>query len=141
MKTIDARFIIKKSGPGMGKGLFANKRIKKGEFILEYIGEKIPTSVADKMTSRYLFEINEKWTIDGSTRSNTARYINHACSPNTSAEVLEDKIMIFAVREIRKGEEITIDYDTEYFDEFIRPIGCRCAQCISKSNRLMPQSV
>lgn len=140
MKTIDARFIIKKAGPGMGKGLFANKRIKKGEFVLEYTGKKIPTPVADKMTSRYLFEINERWTVDGSARSNTARYINHACNPNTAAEILEDKIMIFVVREIKKGEEITIDYDNEYFDEFIRPVGCRCVQCVSESKRLLSRS-
>ena len=137
MQSTDTRFAVKKSGSGRGQGLFASKKIKKGEFVLEYTGEKIPTPVADKMTSRYLFEINEKWTIDGSSRTNTARYINHACNPNTAAEILEDKIMIFALRNIKKGEELTIDYDTEYFDEFIRPVGCKCAQCVSTSKRLL----
>jgi len=141
VKTIDARFIIKKSAPGMGQGLFAGKKIKKGEFVLEYTGKKIPTTVADKMTSRYLFEINEEWTIDGSARTNTARYINHSCNSNTAAEILEDKIMIFALRDIKRGEEVTIDYDTEYFDEFIRPVGCKCAQCISTSKRLLARNV
>jgi len=112
----------------MGQGLFAQCDIKKGEFILEYTGKKIPTAVADAMeTSRYLFEIDEEWTIDGSPRSNTARYINHSCTPNTEAEIVDGHIMITAVQNIKKGEELTIDYDTEYFDEFIRPVGCRCA--------------
>ena len=110
----------------MGEGLFAALPIKKGDFILEYTGTKIPTKVADEMTSRYLFEIDEQWTIDGSPRSNTARYINHACEPNTEAEIEDDRIMIYAIRDIKKGEELTIDYDTEYFDEFIRPVGCKC---------------
>jgi len=61
MKTIDVRFRIRRSSPGMGQGLFAQCDIKKGEFILEYTGKKIPTAVADAMeTSRYLFEIDEE---------------------------------------------------------------------------------
>jgi len=131
MKAIDARFEIRRSKPGMGQGLFAVVPIRKGDFILEYTGKKIPTPLADTMTSRYLFEIDEEWTIDGSPRSNTARYINHSCNPNTEAEIDGGHIMITAVRAIKKGEELTIDYDTEYFDEFIRPVGCKCASCVS----------
>jgi len=129
MKAIDARFEIRRSKPGMGQGLFAAAPIKKGDFILEYTGKKIPTALADTMTSRYLFEIDEDWTIDGSPRSNTARYINHSCEPNTEAEIEDGRILIHAVRNIKKGEELTIDYDSEYFDEFIRPVGCKCARC------------
>lgn len=131
--TIDARFIVKKSAPGLGKGLFANMNIRKDDFILEYTGKKIPTPIADKMKSRYLFEIDENWTIDGSTKANTARYINHSCNPNTAAEKVLGRIMIFAVRAIKKGEEVTVDYDKEYFDEFIRPIGCKCPECAVSS--------
>ncbi|OGG55744.1 hypothetical protein A2680_02545 [Candidatus Kaiserbacteria bacterium RIFCSPHIGHO2_01_FULL_55_37] len=132
MKTIDARFEVRKSKPGTGLGLFAISDIQKGEFILEYTGRKIPTAVADTMNkARYLFEIDGNWTIDGSIRSNTARYINHSCDPNTEAEIDDGHIMITAVRAIKKGEELTIDYDTEYFDEFIRPVGCKCESCVS----------
>ena len=127
MKTIDARFVVRISAPGLGYGLFAQCAIARGDFILEYTGKKIPTPLADTLTSRYLFEIDEEWTIDGSPRSNTARYINHSCDPNTEAEIDEGHIMIHARRSIRKGEELTIDYDTEYFDEFIRPVGCKCS--------------
>ena len=127
MRTMDTRFEIRRSKPGMGQGLFAVVPIRKGDFILEYTGKKIPTALADTMTSRYLFEIDKDWTIDGSARSNTARYINHACDPNTEAEIENGRILIHAVRNIKKGEELTIDYDTEYFDEFIRPVGCKCA--------------
>ena len=122
-------FFVRTSGPGLGRGLFANENIKKGAFILEYTGKKIPTVLADTLKSRYLFELDSEWTIDGSARSNTARYINHSCEPNTEAEIRDGRILIHAVRPIRKGEEVTIDYDEEYFDEFIRPVGCKCKKC------------
>ncbi len=111
----------------MGQGLFAARDIHNGDFILEYTGKKVPTPYADTLKSRYLFEIDEEWTIDGSPLSNTARYINHSCEPNTVARIKDGRIMIYAQKNITKGEEITIDYDTEYFDEFIQPIGCKCS--------------
>jgi len=132
MKAIDTRFEVRKSKPGTGLGLFALSDMKKGIFILEYTGNKISTPLADTMTSRYLFEIDEEWTIDGSPISNTARYINHSCEPNTEATTDAGRIMIFAVRDIQSGEELTIDYDTEYFDEFIRPAGCKCGASLHR---------
>jgi hypothetical protein len=84
------------------------------------------------MPSRYLFEINSRWTLDGPPSINTAGYINHACTPNVEAEIDRGKVNIYAVRAIKKGEELTIDYGTEYYDEFIKPVGCKCA---SKAHR------
>ena len=126
----DDRFVVRNSRPGTGLGLFATTTIRKGDFILEYTGEKIPTRIADESPSRYLFEIDDEWTIDGETLGNTARYINHDCHPNTEAEISEDdRIEIHATRDIASGEELTIDYGDEYFDEFIRPVVCKCASC------------
>lgn len=97
---------------------------------MEYTGNRVPTKIADESDSKYLFEIDSEWTIDGETHGNTARYINHDCHPNTEAEISEDdRIEIHTVRDIAAGEELTIDYGDEYFDEFIRPIGCKCASC------------
>lgn len=131
---VDPRFEVRDSRPGTGLGLFAKVPITKGDFILEYIGEKLPNSIADTHPGKYLFEINDEWTIDGEVPENTARYINHDCYPNVEAEIDEsDKIMITAIRAIPAEEELTIDYGDEYFDEFIRPGGCRCASCASGS--------
>ena len=132
--TIDpadgGRFAVKNSRPGTGLGLFATTVIKKRDFILEYTGTRIPTRIADELATKYLFEIDSEWTIDGASRSNTARYINHDCHPNTEAEISEDdRIMISAIQDIAAGIELTIDYGDEYFDEFIRPSGCKCASC------------
>ncbi|MDZ4227342.1 MAG: SET domain-containing protein [Patescibacteria group bacterium] len=129
--TETRRFEVRKGRPGTGKGLFARVPIRKGEFILEYTGKKIPTKIADEMSSRYLFEIDKKWTVNGPVPKNTAGYINHACNPNVEAIIEEsdddaDRIMIYAERGIAAGEELTIDYGQEYFDEFIKPVGCKC---------------
>lgn len=130
--TPDSRFAIKKSMPGVGMGLFAIAPIKKGERILEYTGNRIPTKEADESDSRYLFEIDRKWTIDGPVPENIAGYVNHACDPNTEAVIEDDRIFYYATRDIESGEELTIDYGEEYFDEFIKPIGCRCESCVKK---------
>lgn len=124
---------VKRSGPGKGFGLFATRAIRAGEFIIEYTGRHVTNEEADRLKTRYLFELNEQWAIDGSARSNIARYINHSCDPNCEAEVDDGHILISAAREIEAGEELAYDYGEEYFDEFIRPKGCRCAKCSAQS--------
>jgi SET domain-containing protein len=123
---------VKRGRPGTGLGLFAEKDFKKGEFIAEYTGVRIATPIADTLKTKYLFEINEKWTVDGSSRSNLARYINHSCFPNSESDVRAGKILISALRPIMHGEEITMDYGDDYVDEFIKPFGCKCGACDGK---------
>lgn len=120
---------VKRSGPGKGLGLFAQTSFEPGERIIEYIGEKLPTAVADTLSTKYLFDLGNGFTIDGATRKNTARYINHSCDPNCEAEQQGERIFIHALQHIEAGEELTFDYGDEYFDEFIRPHGCKCAHC------------
>lgn len=126
---LHARFAIRRSKPGMGYGLFATNVIEAGNFVLEYKGRHVPTDVADSLKTRYLFEIDSSWTIDGSSRANTARYVNHSCAPNCEVELRSGKVLIFANRDIEVGEELTIDYGEEYFKEFIEPSGCKCDHC------------
>jgi SET domain-containing protein len=134
LKEIDGRFVVRQS-PGKGSGLFALCPFKKGRLIAEYTGVRIPTPYADTLDNRYLFELDRVWTIDGSPESNVARWINHACLPNCEGVIRKGRIFIYAARDIRAGEELTIDYGEEYFDEFIRPVGCKCAECSSKVDR------
>ena len=112
-----------------GLGLFATGPFKKGEFIAQYWGRKIGDAEADRINNKYLFELNSKWTIDGSGRRNIARYINHSCRPNGTIDIAKGKILIRAKRKIEPGEEITYNYGKNYFDAFIKPYGCRCARC------------
>ncbi|MCA9364227.1 SET domain-containing protein-lysine N-methyltransferase [Candidatus Kaiserbacteria bacterium] len=114
-----------------GLGLFATQPIAKGDFVIEYTGEKISSDEADRRGGKYLFTLTKDVVIDGTGRENTARYINHACKPNCEAEVDEDdmKVRIYARRNIASGEELTYHYGKEYWDDHIKPHGCRCAQC------------
>jgi uncharacterized protein len=115
-----------------GLGLFATEPIKKGTFIVEYWGKRIPSKKADELDTKYLFEINSRWTIDGSNRKNIARYINHSCRPNAEAHIVKGIIKIRALKTIKPGDEIAYNYGRGYFDTFIKPVGCKCAACCSK---------
>lgn len=126
MEATAPHVLVRESSPGVGKGLFAAVDIKKGTLIAEYTGTKVPSKEADASKSRYLFEVDDEWTIDAEGGGSVARYINHSCEPNTEAEIEDGHINIYAVKKILSGQEITIDYGDEYYDEFIRPVGCKC---------------
>lgn len=125
----DTCYVVKRSSAGLG--LFARTDIKKGEFIIEYTGEHISEEEADRRGGMYLFSLGEDGVIDGRGRENLARYVNHACRPNCEAEHNEEdgRVRIYAIRSIKAGEELTYDYGREFFDEHIKPKGCRCVAC------------
>ncbi len=116
-----------------GLGLFATKPIKRGVYVATYRGRRISTEEAGRREARgarYMFELNSRWTIDGSPRWNLARYINHSCRPNAKPVGRKGGIVIVALRRIEPGEEITYDYGREYLDYFVLKTGsCRCAAC------------
>ncbi|HEV8677624.1 MAG TPA: SET domain-containing protein [Candidatus Paceibacterota bacterium] len=112
-----------------GLGLFALEDIKRGTCIIEYTGREISKEEQYTSRSKYLFEINRTKTIDGATRSNTARYINHSCAPNCEIEIKNARVFVMAKKNIKAGEELNYDYDTEYFNEYIKPRGCLCQKC------------
>ncbi len=112
-----------------GLGLFAGEAIKKGETIIEYVGNILTAEEADEKSSNmYLFEISKNKTIDGYPRWNLARYINHACREATNAEsdVKKGRVFIIATKGIKKGDEILYDYGEEFALEHIAPFGCNC---------------
>ncbi|MFA7319740.1 MAG: SET domain-containing protein-lysine N-methyltransferase [Parcubacteria group bacterium] len=124
------KFSVKRSKSGLG--LFAMVDFAKEDFVIEYTGEKLPNSIADNKNSKYIFALNSRSSIDGSARKNIARYINHSCWPNCEAETRGQRILIRAKRKIKAGEELSYDYGKEYFDEYIKPNGCRCERCQEK---------
>jgi uncharacterized protein len=85
-----------------------------------------------------MFEIDSRWTIDGSSRRNLGRYVNHACKPNAVAVLRQGRMAFVALRVIAAGEEITIDYGDDYFALFFAPAGCRCAGCAEEKRRTRP---
>jgi hypothetical protein len=122
-----------------GLGLFATKPIKKGTKIIRYFGPLLDSKKKkdDAIENKYLFELNDRWTIDGSVRKNIARYINHACRPNAESDVRprKRKVFIRAIKDIEPGEEINYDYGTDYFKAYLKPIGCKCAACEKKRKK------
>src|SRR4051812_27916540 len=122
-----------------GLGLFATKPIKKGAKIVRYFGPLLDSRKKkdDAIENKYLFELNNRWTIDGSVRKNIARYINHACKPNAESDVSARKrrVVIRAIKNIEPGEEINYDYGTDYFKAYLKPIGCKCDACEKKRKK------
>jgi hypothetical protein len=122
-----------------GLGLFATKPIKKGAKIIRYFGPLLDARKKkdDAVENKYLFELNDRWTIDGSIRANVARYINHACRPNAESDVKprKRKVFIRAIKNIEPGDEINYDYGTDYFKAFLKPIGCKCEACERKRKK------
>ena len=121
-----------------GLGLFATAPIKKGAFIIAYRGRLLTHAQAAKLEargSRYMYEINSRWTIDGSSRRNIARYANHSCRPNAKSDVVKGSVILRAIRNIKPGDEITYDYGPEYFEIFLEPAGCKCDKCMEKRRK------
>ncbi|HVY73002.1 MAG TPA: SET domain-containing protein-lysine N-methyltransferase [Candidatus Paceibacterota bacterium] len=112
-----------------GKGLFTDEPIKKGACVIEYIGRPVVGEEQYTHRGKYLFETSKTTMIDGGIKENTARYINHSCRPNCEIDIKYKRVFVFAKRNIKAGEELTYDYDTEYFDQFIKPHGCKCQKC------------
>lgn len=124
---------VKRAATGLG--LFAVEKIPARKRIIEYIGPLISNDEVERSRGKYFFGVNTKWAIDGSARSNTARYINHSCRPNAEAFISGRRVWVWSKREIQAGEEITLDYGKEYFEDQIKPRGCRCAVCSNKIKR------
>jgi hypothetical protein len=139
MPTISPKKPYRVGRSRTGLGLFATKKIKKGTKILRYFGPLLDSKKKkdDAIENKYLFELNNRWTIDGSVRENIARYINHACKSNAESDVRprKRKVFIRAIRNIEPGEEINYDYGTDYFKAYLKPIGCKCDACEKKRKK------
>lgn len=124
-------FTIKRTATGLG--FFTIDSIPNDKKIIEYIGLILTKDEADKKGGKYLMSIDKEYIIDGSPRSNAARYINHSCQPNAKAYRTGLRVWIWSIRQIKAGEEVTYDYGKNYFNEQINPKGCKCAKCIKQT--------
>jgi SET domain-containing protein len=115
-----------------GLGLFAIRPIRKREKIAEYKGPRVNAKEAGRLEgrgNRYLYEINPRVTIDGSPRSNIARYANHSCNPNAETYAYDGRVFIRALRKIKPDEEITYNYGIDYLKYVIGRSRCQCGRC------------
>jgi len=139
---------VKKSGIHR-HGVFAKTAIPKGAIIIEYIGRKITKEESEKILDHtnenhkkdpenhagtYIFDIDEEWDLDGDVPENDARYINHSCEPNGICEIMDRRVWIKALRDIKAGEEITYNYgfeinENDIYDFMEHPCKCGSKKC------------
>lgn len=107
-------------------GVYAAERIPARRKVIEYTGERISRRETKKRAERelnYLFTLDSYWTIDGSVNGSGAQYINHCCDPNLVARIVKGHILYVSARDIRSGEELTVDY---HFDADVERVPCAC---------------
>ena len=108
-------------------GVYATEFIPAGRKVIEYTGEKINRRETKRRANEreltYLFTLDKYWTIDGAAGGSGAEYINHSCDPNLTSRILKGHILYISRRDIRAGEELTVDY---HFDKKVDRVPCRC---------------
>ena len=119
-----------------GRGLYAVRDIKEGTRIIDYVGKIITkkqteeTEKFDNAKPIYLFNLNKKYDMDGDVSWNPARLINHSCSNNCDYNGTGLKLWVIAIKDIKKGEEITADYGFGYDEDYKQfPCKCRSKNC------------
>lgn len=114
-------------------GIKALADIPANRKVIEYTGEKINRMEtkrrADSTDLHYLFTLDSYWTIDGTVGGSGAQYINHSCDPNVRAVIQKGHINYYSARDIKKGEELLIDY---HFDPDVEKVECRCGARICR---------
>ena len=128
-KYVPGGFVLQVKRSRTGLGLFAGEPIPTGACIIEYKGRTISEEEAYTSRSKYLFEVTSKKTIDGRPTWNRAGYINHSCKPNSDPVTRNARVYIMATKNIKEGEELSYDYGDEYFNDYIKPVGCKCQKC------------
>jgi SET domain-containing protein len=107
-------------------GVYAGEFIPRSKKVIEYTGERVSRVETKRRSTgklNYLFTLNSYWCIDGAVGGSGAEFINHCCEPNIYARVSGDHILYMSKRDIRRGEELTVDYR---FDKDVETVYCKC---------------
>ena len=140
----EQKLYIKKNSKIHASGLFARAEIESGTRIIQYKGLKITKAQSDKIAdvhidankkegtvgAVYIFTLNDRYDINGKVAWNLAKYINHSCDPNCETDIVRGKIWISAIKDIKKGEELSYDYgyDMHCFED--HPCRCNSKNCV-----------
>ncbi len=121
-----------------GNGVFAARKIPAGARIIEYRGKRITEKQAEKRFGQdpdnphhtFFFSLDSGKLIDGGDEGNDARWINHSCEPNCEAQEEKGRVYIHALRDIRRGEELSYDYGLVIGERLTKSVreayACRC---------------
>jgi hypothetical protein len=96
----------------VGKGVFARRQFRKGQTIGELTGEIL---IDEDYDSRYCIELTNTHVLEPDA---PFRFVNHSCEPNCElfsweedeGTANEHRVYLCALRTIRPGEELSIDY-------------------------------
>ncbi|MFN2460469.1 MAG: SET domain-containing protein [Candidatus Velthaea sp.] len=120
-----------------GRGCFATIRFARRRKIAEYTGRKITNAEAARRGHRRILRISGldgRWSIDGSVGGNGTHYINHSCRPNCFMQTVRGHLLVLALRDIRAGEELTIDYESTWHSDRKR-CTCNAPDCRGRINK------
>ena len=119
------------------RGLNASNNINKGTRIIQYVGKLITKKETEKNPKFnngkdiYLFNINNRYDLDGDFNWNIARLINHSCNPNCEVEGDGYEVWVTSIKNIKKNEELTYDYGFGYDSDYKQfPCKCRSKNCV-----------
>ncbi|XP_050100270.1 probable histone-lysine N-methyltransferase Mes-4 isoform X2 [Anopheles aquasalis] len=125
-----------------GHGLVTREDLTAGQFIIEYVGEVINKKEfrrrLDYMQQQneqhyYFLEVDSEIIIDAGPKGNLARFVNHSCEPNCETQKWTVDGMrvigIFALKDIKAGEELTFDYCLAKFGEHRQTCLCGSEKC------------
>lgn len=143
-KPTTSEWIKIKNSKIHGVGIFAAKNIPKKTKIIEYVGDKVTKKEGERRAEKqleksrghssgggvYVFELDKKYDVDGSVKYNTARFINHSCDPNCITDVRNGKIWIKALKNIKKGAELSYDYGYDMDSFEAHPCFCGTKKCV-----------
>jgi len=116
-----------------GMGMFASRDLKRGTMVIEYLGQKIDKRESLRRCEEnnfYIFALDDLHDLDGDVGWNPAKFINHSCSPNCEAELIDGHVWIVARRDIHIGEEITFNYGYDLGSYQEHPCRCGSAECV-----------
>jgi SET domain-containing protein len=112
-------------------GVFAQEDIPANRKVIEYTGERLnrkQTKERDRGDYTYLFALDDYWTLDGAVGGSGAEIINHSCEPNVVARILKGHILYVSLRPIKRGEELTVDYNFDVVGD-TSPCSCGARRC------------
>jgi uncharacterized protein len=132
-EVIATDHLVFKPSPIHGLGGFARADLPQGLLVIEYVGKRLSreeTIEGCRQGNEYIFRLDEDTGLDGNVDWNPARFLNHSCAPNCEAELIDGKIWIVALRDIRCDEEITFDYGYDLEDYRQHPCHCGSPECV-----------